>query len=279
MAEYVRYVSGIPKIIDFVDVDSEKWRVYANFHSFPLSWIYRLESDRLSRYEVEVAKAFDHSVFVSEKEANLFKQRIKDRGISVIPNGVDLDYFDPDRYAGICSKQTSIVFTGVMDYFPNVDAVKYFCTEIFPLVRESFPEAWFFIVGRNPTRQVKKLGLQHNVTVTGSVPDIRSYLEMAKIFVAPFRIARGIQNKILEAMAMGIPVVGTSEAFQGVKATMSDGIRIADEPKGFAREVLTFLNNPELRQLCSLQSRRYVQRHHQWQECGILLESLLQETN
>lgn len=127
MAEYIRRVSDIPKIIDFLDVDSEKWRIYADHHPFMLSQIYRLEADRLARYEEEIAMLFDHSIFVSEEEARLFKQRLTSRPISVIPNGVDFDYFTPIEGFSLCSNQSSIVFTGAMDYFPNVDAVKYFC--------------------------------------------------------------------------------------------------------------------------------------------------------
>jgi glycosyltransferase involved in cell wall biosynthesis len=163
-----------------------------------------------------------------------------------------------------------------MDYFPNVDATRYFCREIFPLVREAMPEALFYIVGRNPTRQVRALAREANVVVTGSVPDVRPYLAKARVAIAPLRIARGIQNKILEAMAMGLPVVGTSEAFQGIQATMADGIRIADDPEGFAQEVLALLKDHDLHRLCSHHARCYVECRHRWQNHGARLESLLQ---
>jgi glycosyltransferase involved in cell wall biosynthesis len=162
-----------------------------------------------------------------------------------------------------------------MDYFPNVDAVCYFCGKIFPMIRHEMPEAQFYIVGRNPPRQVKALGQQQNVIVTGSVSDVRPYLRQATVAVAPLRIARGVQNKILEAMAMGVPVVGTGNAFQGLPATPADGIRTADDAAEFARAVLSLLDDPGLRHEASLQARQYVQRHHRWQDHGARLESLL----
>jgi sugar transferase (PEP-CTERM/EpsH1 system associated) len=274
MAEYVRHVSDLPRVMDLVDVDSEKWRLYANCYSLPFSWVYQLEARRLARYEAEVAGIFDHAIFVSEKEASLFKRRVSDRPISVFPNGVDLDYFAPN---GDDPKQPALVFTGEMNYFPNVDAVRYFCGEIFPLIRATVPDARFYIVGRNPTPQVRKLGRQPNVFVTGAVNDVRPYLAQARVAVAPLRIARGVQNKVLEAMAMGLPVVGTSVAFQGTQATVADGIRITDNPQEFAREALTFLKDPGLRRQGALQARRYVQRCHRWQDHGASLESLLQD--
>jgi sugar transferase (PEP-CTERM/EpsH1 system associated) len=276
MAKYVRHIAGIAKVLDFVDMDSEKWRLYADYHPFPFSWIYRLEADRLGRYEEEVASIFDHSLFVSEKDAELLRRRLSDRPISVISNGVDLDYFAPNGGHACCSNPPVLVFTGAMDYFPNIDAVQHFCQTIFPLVRKARPEVRFSIVGRNPTRLVKALGHHPHVTVTGSVSDVRPYLTRAQVAVVPLRIARGVQNKVLEAMAMGLPVVGTSQAFQGLQATTSDGVRIVDAPEAFAQEVLTLLEDHALQRQRSLQARHYVQCHHQWQGHGASLESLLQ---
>ncbi len=307
MAEYVRHIDEIPKIMDFVDVDSDKWQLYAGAYHFPMSWVYRLEAKRLALYEEEIARTFDHSIFVTEKEAELFKRRVNDRPISVIPNGVDLEYFSPESCQGsyistrhsilrcdvpVLSPQSSvlqskssnlrpsspiIVFTGAMDYFPNVDAVLYFSKEIFPLMRKQIPKIQFTIVGRKPTRDVRELGSQRNVVVTGSVDDIRPYLSQAEVAVAPFRISRGIPNKILEAMAMGLPVVGTSTAFQGIQAKETDGIRIGDDPDKFAMELCRLLQDSELRCQCSADARRYVERCHRWEVHGAQLESIMQE--
>ena len=247
MAEYVRQLAGIPKIMDFVDVDSEKWRVYADHQPVSVSWIYRMEADRLARYEEAVAQDFDQSIFVSEKEADIFRRRINDDRITVNSNGVDLEYFAPRGSDRVNSGSPVIVFSGTMDYFPNIDAVRYFCSDIFPLIRNVFPTVQFYIAGRNPPRKVVELNGQLGVTVTGGVPDVRPFLEKAWVSVAPLRIARGVQNKVLESMAMGLPVVGTSRAFQGLEATSGDGIRLADSPEIFAREVTALLENANAR--------------------------------
>ena len=165
-----------------------------------------------------------------------------------------------------------------MDYFPNVDAVQYFCHEIFPSVRRELSGARFYIVGRNPTRQVRELGKQANVIVTGTVPDVRPYLSQAALGVAPFRLARGLQNKVLESMAMGVPVVGTSQAFKGIAATIQNGIRIADDARSFARCVTTVLQaDAASRRQAAQQARDYVERHHRWEDQGVKLERLLKE--
>jgi sugar transferase (PEP-CTERM/EpsH1 system associated) len=279
MAEYVRDVPDIPKVIDFVDLDSEKWRVYADYQLGAASWTYGLEARRLARYEEEVASAFDHSIFVSQAEASVFQQRVNSRRVSVIPNGVDLDYFGSNNRDRLCTDLPVIVFAGTMDYFPNVDAVRYFCNEIFPLILNAFPGVQFYIVGRNPTRVVRELNCQRRVIVTGAVPDVRPFLAKSSVAIAPFRIARGVQNKILEAMAMSLPVVGTSLAFQGIQATPADGIRIADDPKAFAQDVAKLLKDHDLYLQCSRQVRKYVEREHRWQDHGTRLESILYEIN
>jgi sugar transferase (PEP-CTERM/EpsH1 system associated) len=278
MAEYVLEVSTLPRVIDFVDVDSEKWRQYAQHHAIPLAWIYDLEARRLAAYEAHIAHVFNHAILISHAEKRLFQQRIGDRPIAVISNGVDLNYFVPASAKAASHRLPTLVFTGAMDYFPNVDAVEYFCSAIFPLVRAVVPDCWFSIVGRHPTRRVLALSKHPNVTVTGAVPDVRPYLAQATIAVAPFRLARGVQNKVLEAMASGLPVVGTSRAFEGIMATEEDGIRIADDPQHFATGLIALLTgNDTVRQQCALQARRYVEAHHQWSKQGAQLEHLLQE--
>jgi len=276
MAQYVRRITEIPVVMDFVDVDSEKWRAYADYRPFPLSWLYRLEAGRLARYEQRIAASGRHLLVASEMEKMLLQSRGDGRAVSVIPNGVDLDYFTPEQVAPPLDNRPALVFTGVMDYFPNVDGVRYFCEEIFPLILKEVPEAQFAIVGRNPTRQVRALARHAEVIVTGSVADVRPFLAGAKVAVAPLRIARGVQNKVLEAMAMGLPVIGTSAAFQGMHATEADGIRIADEPEPFARAVVALLTNPTLQRRCALQSRQYVHGQHRWDDHGRRLGAVLQ---
>jgi sugar transferase (PEP-CTERM/EpsH1 system associated) len=278
MAQYACLVPNVPKILDFIDMDSEKWGLYAEHRRFPLSLIYRVEAERLAKYEDEMAHVFDHSIVISEEERRVFQKRVSDRPVAVITNGVDLEYFFPRPNAAAKISQPIIVFTGAMDYFPNVDAVQYFCHEIFPSVRRELSGARFYIVGRNPTRQVRELGKQANVIVTGTVPDVRPYLSQAALGVAPFRLARGLQNKVLESMAMGVPVVGTSQAFKGIAATTQNGIRIADDARSFARCVTTVLQaDAASRRQTAQQARDYVERHHRWEDQGVKLERLLKE--
>jgi sugar transferase (PEP-CTERM/EpsH1 system associated) len=277
MAQYLSLCSNVPKILDFIDVDSEKWRSYAQCRSFPLSFIYRVEAERLARYENEMAQLCDHCLLVSEEESCILRRRVDGHPVSVISNGVDIEYFVPCGDVRERS-QPAIVFTGVMDYFPNVDAVRYFCRDIFPLVLRTMPKAQFNIIGRNPARQVRELGNDANVVVTGTVADVRPYLAGASVSVAPFRLARGVQNKILESMAMGVPVVGTTQAFKGIAATEQNGVRISDDPHSFAEHVVTLLQGDmSLRHEAGLQARRFVERHHRWEDQGASLERLIED--
>jgi sugar transferase (PEP-CTERM/EpsH1 system associated) len=274
MGQYVP--AGLPTVVDFIDVDSEKWRVYADRKPWPLSWLYRIEADRLRRYEWELARAHDESLFVAENEAAVFRRGTNGVTARAIPNGVDLDYFR--RPAGEAdAKGAALVFVGMMDYFPNIDAVVYMAEEIFPRILSENPAAVFRIVGRNPSKRVRDLARRRNVEVAGAVADVRPYLTDAAVSVAPFRIARGLQNKVLEAMAMQVPVVGTKTALQGIEAGPEDGIRVEDDPAAFARAVLDFLRDPEARREAGLRGRRFVERHHRWQDHGAALEALLSE--
>ena len=277
MAQYVPEGAEFPTVVDYVDVDSEKWKVYSEMKPWPLSWLYRLEAGRLRRYERELASRYDESVFVAQKEAEVFRSAAEGARARAIPNGVDLDYFRRPDEARAPAETQDLVFVGMMDYFPNIDAVCSFAEGIFPLILERIPSARFRIVGRNPAPRVRELARQRNVEVVGSVPDVRPYLAQAAVSIAPFRVARGLQNKILEAMSMQVPVVGTRVAFQGIAAEPEDGIRIEDTPEAFAGAVCEFLDDPALRLDAGRRGRRFVERHHRWQAHGEALESLLTE--
>jgi len=274
MAQYVERVNGAPRVLDFVDADSEKLREYARLRPFPQSALYALEADRLARYEARMAATFDASIFISEAEAEIVRRRAPGREYSIIRNGVNLDAFRPDPNPAR-SRDPVMVFTGVMGYYPNADAVVFFARDILPRVREQVPDARFDIVGRDPSAAVRSLARLPGVRVTGFVPDVRPYLADAALAVAPFRIARGVQNKVLEAMASGLPVVGTRLAFQGLTASATDGVRVADTADAMAGEVVTLLRDPALRAELGQRTRQYVERHHRWEEVGAILERKL----
>ena len=194
-------------LIDFVDVDSEKWADYAAMRAFPFRQIYRREARQLLRFDRRVGAHADAAIFVSESEAELFRTRAPElrEKILAIPNGVDTDYFSPGNAgpkANLCGAPM-IVFTGQMDYWPNVDAVVWFSDTVLPTLQERLPGVSFYIVGAHPSAAVRALSARPGIIVTGAVPDIRPYVGHADVVVAPLRIGRGIQNKVLEGMAMG----------------------------------------------------------------------------
>ncbi|MBK1679283.1 TIGR03087 family PEP-CTERM/XrtA system glycosyltransferase [Rhodocyclus tenuis] len=221
MAQYVEGMNRLPILIDFVDVDSAKWTQYAPNHRWPMSALYRREGEFLLAYEREMAMRAARSFFVTEAEVALFTALAPECSLRVeaVCNGVDADYFSPDpaRASPFAADELPVVFTGAMDYWPNVDAVSWFAREVLPGLRQRQPRVRFFIVGRSPTAEVQALAGEH-VVVTGTVPDVRPYLQHAAVVVAPLRVARGIQNKILEAMAMARPVIASSECAAVVDA-------------------------------------------------------------
>lgn len=281
MAQYVRE-NGTPlrKVIDFVDVDSEKWLEYSTRRRWPMSWLYRRESDRLLRFERDVAKSATANVFVTREEAELFRRRASDveRPIHSIINGVDTSYFSPERdYASPYAESSPvIVFTGMMDYWANVDAASWFATEIFSRVREELSNARFFIVGARPTRAVDELSKLPGVEVTGRVQDVRPYLAHASVAVAPMRVARGIQNKVLEAFAMEQPVVGTSAAMEGLDVPPELQHYVSDDASVMAEKVLELLGQRENARRIGNLARRWVTDHHDWKETLKPMEQLIE---
>lgn len=247
MTQYVRQVHSAQRIIDFVDIDSDKWKQYAQSKSWPMNWIYRRESELLLGYEKQIAKEFDKSTFVSVKEAALFKTLSPEASdkVDYFNNGVDIDYFSPTHsFSNPYSPDSRVlVFTGAMDYWANVDAVEWFSHTVFPSVRDRIPGVEFYIVGSNPSARVTALTKQPGITVTGSVEDIRPYLKYASIAIAPLRIARGIQNKVLEAMAMEKIVVVSPQAMEGIQAMDGKELYVANDEQSFIRQIITLLTS------------------------------------
>jgi sugar transferase (PEP-CTERM/EpsH1 system associated) len=236
------YVLDLPRtgtlVVDLVDVDSEKWRAFSTTAKRPMRFVYRREWQKIAQLEQRIAGECDLSVLVSNAEAGLFVSQNPDCAarIRAVSNGVDHRYFDPalDHPLVYDTRRPNYVFTGTMDYPPNADAVIWFATEILPVIRRLLPAARFHVVGSNPSPEVLLLDRIDGVFVTGRVPDVRPFIAHATASVAPMRIARGIQNKVLEAMAMGRPVVLTSGALEGIEADPVTETILADTVESFA---------------------------------------------
>jgi sugar transferase (PEP-CTERM/EpsH1 system associated) len=246
MAPYAMpYASSHRVLLDMVDVDSEKFRAYGANAAWPLSQLYAREARALFSLERRAAMTFERCFFVSGAEADTFLRAAPEAASRVghFQNGVDLNYFDPTRdFANpFAPESAAIVFTGTMDYRPNVEAVEWFAGEVFPAVRRTYPNAQFWIVGSNPSPRVARLARMPGVHMTGRVPDVRPFLAHAACAVAPLHIARGLQNKMLEAMAMGKPVVATPAACQGLSAAAGRDVLLAETPPDFAQAVCSIL--------------------------------------
>ncbi len=279
-AQYIScdYASRFGLITDFVDVDSQKWLQYSKYSSSFFSWFYKYESHRVFNYEIEVAKKSQVSFFVSQRERDLFKDKVGNINnglgdIVVLPNGVDFDFFKPRNkdHKGCMN----LLFSGTMDYYANIDAVVWFVKEIFPKLKEIFPEVKFYIAGANPSREVRELASKKDVIVTGFVDDIRLFYDMAAVYVAPLRIAQGIQNKILEAMSMEKAVVTTLKGFEGIDAVPGRDLLIANSKEEFFNQISFLLTNFKRRKEIGTSARRYILHSHRWDNNMSLLKDLL----
>lgn len=275
MAQYVPGTSGgalPPMLVDFVDVDSAKWTQYATSHKWPLSWLYRREGERLLAYERAVAARAQRSFFVTENETALFRHKAPESAnrVGVICNGVDAEYFSPNPSysspfsgSGVHPEQIPLVFTGAMDYWPNIDAVTWFVQDILPVLRQTWPQLRFYIVGRSPSPAVLALA-SNAVVVTGTVPDVRPYLQHAAVVVAPLRVARGIQNKILEAMAMARPVVASQACVEVIDSRPGEELVSAAEAADFVREIDALLRSPARAAAVGQSGRQRVVQSYSW---------------
>jgi glycosyltransferase involved in cell wall biosynthesis len=223
-------LANYPLVLDLVDVDSEKWSVLAESSSWWKRWLYRRETQLLGDFERRVARRATVTMVVNEREAASLRRLAPEANVSVM--------------------QPRVVFCGVMNYQPNVDGVLWFAQQVWPLVRAKRPDARFVVVGSAAGRTIRSLAAADSaIEVTGAVPDVRPYLWDAAISVAPLKTARGLQNKVLEAVAAGLPTVITSEVSAGLPAAVAPACRVADSPERFAEHVLSLLG-------CSAAERR-----------------------
>jgi sugar transferase (PEP-CTERM/EpsH1 system associated) len=267
MAQYTDTMDPERVLVDFVDVDSAKWTDYAPEHTWPLSWLYRREGARLLAYERQVAARAHHSFFATDKEAAMFLAAAPEctGRVSAMNNGVDAAYFAPEpaRESPFLADETAVVFTGAMDYWPNVDAVSWFAREALPALRARHPRLRFHIVGRSPAPAVQALA-NEAVNVTGTVPDVRPYLQHAAVVVAPLRLARGIQNKVLEAMAMARPVIAAQSCAEALFARPGEDLLVADRMEDYVGAVEELLARPALAERVGRAGRACVLAHYDW---------------
>ena len=251
--------------MDFMDVDSDKWRQYAETQPWPLSWVYGRESRTLLAFDRRLAGLADASTVVSDKEAELFRHLVPESAEKIfgVSNGIDSDFFSPGRVYPpmIDGPGPNLVFTGAMDYWPNVDAVSWFAADILPRIRERFAAARFVIVGSSPAPKVVALGKLDGVHVTGRVADVRPYLAQAAAAVVPIRVARGIQNKVLEAMAMARPVVTTPQALEGIEASPETEVYLAADAPDFAATTIRAIEDPDASTVGAAGRRRVVESY------------------
>lgn len=285
IATYAQRIDAKIKIVDFVDVDSDKWSQLAKVSAFPLSLLYRLEQKRLSRLESKISSWASWSLFISAAEAELFRKQGGKGAIEFLPNGTDLElrrlpldqmpFYPAKDETAKQSKGARLIFVGTMDYYPNIDAVQYFAKDIFPLIRQKFPQAVFQIVGRSPAKSVRRLNAIAGVEVLGEVSDIRYYLLHADVSVAPMRIARGVQNKVLEAMAMGVPVVASPSAIQGIEVSEGYEVLTGSSAEEFALKVTTLLSDSDLRRTITKRAWNKMKQLYNWDVVGAKLETFL----
>jgi polysaccharide biosynthesis protein PslH len=283
-APMARYLDGAPpdalKIVDFVDVISVKAQQYAATSYF-LSAIYSREARTLAKVERQLVKDANLSFFVSDAEAATIRSRNGPgtERVHAIENGVDNAYFDPAiehvRPLADAGRGPRLVFTGHMNYWPNIDAASWFARDVFPSILDAYPDAKLLIVGARPPRAITRLGARPGIVVTGYVPDIRPWLASADVALAPMRIACGVQNKILEAMAMQKPVVCTSLGLEGIDATVGQHVLVADDADSTVRAILELLGDETRRNKVGIAARQRVIEHYQWDRSLAVMDKLI----
>lgn len=268
-------LKDVPALVDLVDVDSQKWFDYAGKRSWPLSSLYHLEGQRLRVLEQDLSMWAKAITLVSEPEARLFRSFANGTRVHAVTNGVDLDYFTPDE---TIPQQNTCVFVGAFDYYPNVEGAIWFCREVWPTIHARFPHLKWQLVGRNPVPAVRQLQSIPGVEVVGSVPDVRPYVAAAKLALIPLRIARGLQNKVIEAMAMAKPVIASPNAVAALAIQPGNDLLTATTAEEWIATTTELLSNDRQRQNLAQAGRSYVEKHHDWNTCLEPLGQILQQT-
>lgn len=273
MGQYVEAYPAPLRVMHFAELDSDKWAQYAAKSGPAGRFIYGREARKLLTYEQRIARAFDASLVVSDVERELFRKLIPDVDPVVIPNGVEVEHFTS---AGDARREPhTVVFTGVMDYEPNVDGVLWFAEACWPTLRAEFPDARFLVVGNRPNAAIQALDGRHGITVTGFVETTPPYFDRATVAIAPLRLARGLQNKVLEAMSMGLPVVATQKAAQGLGSVPSDTLSVADDPATITAEVRRLWRDAAEARATGARAAAFVREHFLWSHMFARLDEAL----
>lgn len=264
MAQYIEPSSGMPLVVDLVDVDSQKWLDYAEKTRFWKRTLFELEASRTRRLECSLPARCQAVTLVSEAEANLFRGFCANDKTFGVGNGVDLDYFHPNESITSSVKPLQCVFVGALDYRANVNCLEWFCRHCWPTIRAENTKATLALVGRNPVASVHRLGELPGVKLVGQVPDVRPYVWQSTMAIAPLQIARGIQNKVLEAMAMGIPVVASPQAIEGIDCRVNDHLLEASTPESWIRTILDLSRDHARQKALGAEARSFVELRHSW---------------
>jgi sugar transferase (PEP-CTERM/EpsH1 system associated) len=275
LAPYLRLEEfrGVPAVVDFMDVDSQKWLDYAKSSRAPRAWLYATEGRRLGQLEREVTAWARAVIVISQAEANLFRHTCDATNVHIVTNGVDMATFQP--IAEAAGSERTCLFVGALDYRPNIEGVRWFVREVWPEIHGHRPGARLRLVGRRPVPSVRRLGTVPGVEVVGQVPDVRPYLESAGVVVVPLRLARGVQNKVLEALAMSKATVASPQSLAGLTGHSAVPTLVASTPTEWIDSVIRLMDDRDERRRLGEDGRRYVEEFHRWDRALGPLESIL----
>lgn len=278
MAQYIENIKNIPRILDEHNVEVFLIRRYLKVQKNLIKKIivFFLQYLKLAKYESAIARKFDYCLAVSETDKKNLEVIAPNITVSVISNGVDVDFYRPQYEK---SQLNSLIFTGVMDWFPNEDAILYFYEKIWPLIKKEVKDVHLYVVGHRPSDKVLSLSRQErNIIVTGYVDDVRSYIAKSSIYIVPLRIGGGSRLKILEAMAMGKTIISTSVGCEGLGVVNNENILIADSPEEFAKKTVLLLTDRELRERLGISARKMVTNKYSWEIIGAKLNDIYIKT-
>ena len=275
MSQYLKLGSRIPetRIVDLIDVDSQKWTEYAETSSGWRRFFYASEAARLREVERTIPGRVNAVTLVSESEVKLFQRFSPAENVYAVCNGVDLDYFRPASDATV--QPNSAAFVGALDYAPNVDGLLWYSQHVWPSLRRKHPDAVLRVVGRRPNATVRGLDKIDGIEVVGEVADVRPFVRSSQIVIAPLRIARGVQNKVLEALAMGKPVVASAEALTGIALTPDVHAKQVSSPEDWTSMTSRLWCDNEACARLGSAGRAFVERHHSWEACLSPFQGLL----